>query len=104
MKGIGIFNMNDREQYKIMIKNDLDFVIDKIIEKNNDLTRKELKIEELENINDKISSALNSAEKEIDRLNNKLMAVRKYLKDNEREYGSLEDNEKIILGIIDGDE
>jgi len=104
VKGIGIFNMNDREQYKIMIKNDLDFVIDKIIEKNNDLTRKELKIEELENINDKISSALNSAEKEIDRLNNKLMAVRKYLKDNEREYGSLEDNEKIILGIIDGDE
>lgn len=96
--------MNDREQYKIMIKNDLDFVIDKIIEKNNDLTRKELKVEELENINDKISSALNSAEKEIDRLNNKLMAVRKYLKDNEREYGSLEDNEKIILGIIDGDE
>ena len=32
----------------------------------------------------------------------KLMAIRKYLKDNEREYGSLEDNEKIILGIIEG--
>ena len=40
--------MSGRELYKIMIKNDLDFVIDKIIEKNNDLTIKELKIEELE--------------------------------------------------------
>lgn len=48
--------MRERELYKIMIKNDLDFVIDKIIEKNNDLTIKELKIEELE--------------KEIERLNN----------------------------------
>lgn len=48
--------MSGRELYKIMIKNDLDFVIDKIIEKNNDLTIKELKIEELE--------------KEIERLNN----------------------------------
>ena len=40
--------MSGRKLYKIMIKNDLDFVIDKIIEKNNDLTIKELKIEELE--------------------------------------------------------
>ena len=48
--------MSGRELYKIMIKNDLDFVIDKIIEKNNDLTIKELKIEELK--------------KEIERLNN----------------------------------
>lgn len=42
--------------------------------------------------------------KEIERLNNKLNAIRKYLKDNEREYGSLEDNEKIVLEIIEGDD
>ena len=41
--------------------------------------------------------------KEIERLNNKLNAIRKYLKDNEQEYGSLEDNEKIILDILNGD-
>ena len=40
--------MSDREQYKIMIENDVDFVIDKIIEKNNELTSQGVKIEELE--------------------------------------------------------
>lgn len=57
--------MSGRELYKIMIKNDLDFVIDKIIEKNNDLTIKELKIEELE--------------KEIERLNNIINELEKYI-------------------------
>jgi prefoldin subunit 5 len=51
--------------------------------------------EELENINDKLSSALNSAEKRIDK------AI-KYIKENQKEYGSLLDNEKIILGILKG--
>lgn len=42
--------MTDREQYKIMIENDTDFVIDKIIEKNNQLLRQELEIERLNTI------------------------------------------------------
>lgn len=40
--------MSEREQYKIMIENDVNFVIDKIIEKNNELTSQDVKIEELE--------------------------------------------------------
>jgi chromosome segregation ATPase len=54
---------------------------------------------ELEMANKKIEEK----DKEIERLNNKLNAIRKYLKDNEQEYGSLEDNEKIILDILNGD-
>ena len=42
--------MTDREQYKIMIENDTDFVIDKIIEKNNQLLRQGLEIERLNTI------------------------------------------------------
>ena len=45
-------------------------------------------------------------DKEIERLNNIIKEVREYIKSNEKEYGSLEDNEKIILKILDkaGDE
>lgn len=50
------------------------------------------------NLQEKYDKALEDSVKET----HKLMAIRKYLKDNEREYGSLEDNEKIILGIIEG--
>ena len=50
------------------------------------------------NLQQKYDRALEDSVKET----HKLMAIRKYLKDNEREYGSLEDNEKIILGIIEG--
>lgn len=32
---------------------------------------------------------------------NIIKEVREYIKSNEKEYGSLEDNEKIILGILD---
>lgn len=32
---------------------------------------------------------------------NIIKEVREYVKSNEKEYGSLEDNEKIILGILD---
>ena len=49
--------MNDREQYKIMIENDIDFVIDKIIEKNNQLTQLESKIEELQEENEILTKA-----------------------------------------------
>lgn len=51
------------------------------------------------NLQEKYDKALEDSVKET----HKLMAIRKYLKDNEREYGSLEDNEKIILGIIEGE-
>lgn len=64
-----------------------------ILSERCDQLRKEK--EELENINDKLSSALNSAEKRIDK------AI-KYIKENQKEYGSLLDNEKIILGILKG--
>lgn len=57
--------MSSRELYKIMIKNDLDFVIDKIIEKNNDLTIKELKIEELYKKIDRLNNIINELEKYI---------------------------------------
>ena len=57
--------MSGRELYKIMIKNDLDFVIDKIIEKNNDLTIKELKIEELEKEIDRLNNIINELENTI---------------------------------------
>ena len=50
------------------------------------------------NLQQKYDRALEDSVKET----HKLMAIRKYLKDNEREYGSLDDNEKIILGIIEG--
>ena len=50
------------------------------------------------NLQQKYDRALEDSVKET----HKLMEIRKYLKDNEREYGSLEDNEKIILGIIEG--
>ena len=33
----------------------------------------------------------------------KIDKVKEYIKENEKEYGSLLDNEKIILGIIEGD-
>ena len=52
------------------------------------------------NLQEKYDKALEDSVKET----HKLMAIRKYLKDNEREYGSLEDNEKIVLGIIEGDD
>lgn len=42
-------------------------------------------------------------EQEIERLNNIIKEVREYIKGNEEEYGSLEDNEKIILDILRGD-
>jgi hypothetical protein len=48
-----------------------------------------------------VDSELEEKDKEIQRLNNIINEIRKYLKDNEREYGSLEDNEKIILRIIE---
>ena len=32
---------------------------------------------------------------------NIIKEVREYIEENEKEYGSLEDNEKIILGILD---
>lgn len=57
--------MSGRELYKIMIKNDLDFVIDKIIEKNNDLTIKELKIEKLEKEIDRLNNIINELENTI---------------------------------------
>lgn len=40
-------------------------------------------------------------QEEIERLNNILKEIREYIKENEKEYGSLEDNEKIILEILD---
>ncbi len=39
--------------------------------------------------------------KENKRLHSIIKEVREYIKSNEKEYGSLEDNEKIILGILD---
>lgn len=39
--------------------------------------------------------------KEIDRLHSIIKEVREYIEENEKEYGSLEDNEKIILEILD---
>ena len=59
--------MSGRELYKIMIKNDLDFVIDKIIEKNNDLTIKELKIEELEKEIERLNNIINRIDNFVDR-------------------------------------
>ena len=59
--------MSGRELYKIMIKNDLDFVIDKIIEKNNDLTIKELKIEELEKEIERLNNIINRIDSFVDR-------------------------------------
>ena len=38
---------------------------------------------------------------EIERLTTIIKEVREYIKNNEKEYGSLEDNEKIILEILD---
>ena len=60
--------ISDYEMYKIMIENDVDGTIDRIIEKNNQLTRQDVKIEELE--------------KEIERLNNIINEVREYIKNN----------------------
>lgn len=49
--------MNDREQYKIMIEKDIDFVIDKIIEKNNQITTLESKVEDLQEENKILTKA-----------------------------------------------
>ena len=42
--------------------------------------------------------------KEVDELHNRIDKAIKYIKENEKEYGSLEDNEKIILEILKGKE
>jgi len=53
-----------------------------------------------------LEKQIEEKDKEIERLNNIIKEVREYIKQNEKEYGSLEDNEKIILEILDkvGDE
>ena len=74
-------NLKDIDKTSILKNNDAKIILDYIA-----------------NLQEKYDKALGDSVKET----HKLMAIRKYLKDNEREYGSLEDNEKIILGIIEG--
>ena len=65
-------------------------------------------IERLERTNNEIFKANETLTEEIKKLQNQLQQkeniikeVREYIKENEKEYGSLEDNEKIILEILD---
>lgn len=73
--------MSGRELYKIMIKNDLDFVIDKIIEKNNDLTIKELKIEELEKENYNNVVEISRLKRKVEQLENIRKEAIKYVQE-----------------------
>lgn len=60
--------------------------------------------EDLEALTIEQQTQLFAKDKEIERLNSIIKEVREYIKNNEKEYGSLEDNEKIILEILDKEE
>ena len=46
---------------------------------------------------------LDEKNEEIEKLHSIIKEVKEYIGENEKEYGSLEDNEKIILKILDKD-
>jgi hypothetical protein len=46
------------------------------------------------------SSKVDELQEELGQYKNIIKKIKKYIKENKKEYGSLEDNEKIILGII----
>lgn len=71
-----------KEQYRIMIDNDKEFVIDSIIEKNNELTRQDVKIEELE--------------EEIERLHSIIKEAKEYIEHNYFVVGRIEKIYKIL--------
>ena len=61
-----------------MIENDLDGTIKRIIEKNNQLTRQDVKIEELEEENERLNNIINELEKYIEGQKDKYLKNEEY--------------------------
>ena len=57
-------------------------------------------IERLNNIIEGLDNTIENLEEVIKHKDSIIKEVREYIKSNEKEYGSLEDNEKIILEIL----
>lgn len=71
------------------------------IETLNNLVQDKEYFEKLDERIEKVNNYVQEQKQEIEILHSIIKEVRKYIKSNEKEYGSLEDNEKIILEILD---
>ena len=58
-------------------------------------------IKEQREENDKLQQEIERLKSQLQQKENIIKEVREYIKSNEKEYGSLEDNEKIILRILE---
>lgn len=92
-------NEDDRIRNLMMLDYSQLIMYTSSLEELNDINRKE--IERLEEINEELGRDYSRANNEFLKLHSIIKEVREYIKDNEKEYGSLEDNEKIILEILD---